>query len=154
MKQQTRTIRTERDKDSLIRFLSNSDTYPMMVTLAPGEEKRSVRQNKLGRLWCKEAGEQGDMTAEQYRGYCKLHFGVPIMRRDNDEFCEKYDRLIRHLPYEHKLELMQVPMDFPVTRIMGTSQKHEYLDAMWRHFTSLGFQLTDPAMLGIDSIRP
>jgi hypothetical protein len=115
------------------------------VSIAEYRNDRSVEQNKLQRLWLKEAQEQGDQTAEEYRGYCKLHFGVPIMRRDSEEFCEVYDRLIRPRPYEEKLELMMIPMDLPVTRIMDTKQKAEYLSMMCKHFAGeCGFRLTDP----------
>lgn len=113
-------------------------------------KKRSIEQNKLQRKWCAEAAAQGDMTAEEYRGYCKLHFGVPILRRDSDAFCEAYDRLIRPKDYEEKLLLMQEPFDLQVTRLMNTKQKTEYLDRVWQHFTGLGFRLTDPNLKGMD----
>ena len=76
---------------------------------------RSIEQNKLQRMWMNELEEQGDMRAEEYRGYCKLHFGIPILRAENEVFCEKYDRLIRPLDYEVKIEYMMAPFDFPVT---------------------------------------
>ena len=41
-----------------------------------------------------ELADQGDMTAEEYRGYCKLHFGVAIAK-ENDDWAEAYDRLIK-----------------------------------------------------------
>ena len=121
------------------------------VVVRKREKRRSWEQNKLQRRWCKEASEQGDMTAEEYRGFCKLHYGVPILRRDSEEFREVYDRLIRPRDYAEKLELMQEPIDFQVTRLMTTAQKAEYLDAMYQHFTGLGFQLTDPGMQGFDA---
>lgn len=120
-----------------------SSGYPCTVTIERGK-KRSVEQNRLQRLWLLEAQDQGDQTAEEYRAYCKLHFGVPILRAENYEFRGAYDRLIRPRPYEEKLELMMVPLDFPVTRLMTTKQKTEYLDAMYRHFLGLGFRMTEP----------
>ena len=117
---------------------------PYTVSITKGK-RRSIEQNRLQRLWLNEAAEQlKEDTAEGYRAYCKLHFGVPIMRGENDEFREVYDRLIRPRDYEEKIELMRVPMDLPVTRIMTTGQKKRYLDDMWHHFTELGVQLTDP----------
>lgn len=113
------------------------------------EPKRSLDQNRLQRLWCREAGKQGDMTAEEYRGQMKLHHGVPIMRRDSEEFAEKYDRLIKWRPYEEKLEFMQSPFDFPVTRGMNKQQKTEYLNAVYVDLTGRGFRLTDPGLKGI-----
>jgi hypothetical protein len=115
------------------------------VTLEEYSPTRSNEQNRLQRLWLIEAAGQGDMSAEEYRGYCKLHFGVPIVRRDVDVFREKYDRLIKPLPYETKIEYMMEPLDFPVTRIMTVKQKTEYLSEMCRHFVmNCGFTLTDP----------
>jgi hypothetical protein len=99
----------------------------------------------LQRLWCREAAEQlQDETAEQKRGYCKLHFGVPILRMEDEEFCEVYDRVIRPLLYEQKLALMMVPIDLPVTSRMKTRQKKDYLDAVYQHFTGQGVKLTEP----------
>lgn len=120
------------------------------VIVRKREKRRSWEQNKLQRKWCAEAAAQGDMTAEEYRGYCKLHFGVPILRRDSEDFREVYDRLIRPKDYEEKLLLMQEPFDLQVTRLMTAAQKREYLDLCWQHFTGLGFRLTDPNLKGMD----
>jgi hypothetical protein len=128
---------------SWVQQAPNDKTW--LITLEEYSATRSNEQNRLQRKWLKEAEQQGDRKAEEYRGYCKLHFGIPIMRRDSTEFCEKYDRLIRPRPYEEKLELMMVPMDFPVTRLMSVRQKTEYLSEMVKHFViDQGFQLTDP----------
>lgn len=113
--------------------------------------KRSVDQNKLQRKWLLEAEAQGDQTAEEYRGFCKLHFAVPMLRWELPEFKEKYDRIVKPLPYESKLELMQEPLDFPCTRLMSKDQKSRYLDAIFQHFTGLGMHLTDPKLKGINS---
>lgn len=109
---------------------------------------RSIPQNKLQRLWVKEAAAQGDCTAEEYRGYCKLHFGVPILRNEDEKFRKDYDRYIRHLPYETKLALMMIPFDVEVTRLMNTEQKKRYLDMVYTHFTGLGYKLTEPKKKG------
>lgn len=118
--------------------------FPLTVNVTAGK-KRSIEQNKLQRRWLNEAAEQlGDETAEDKRGYCKLHLAVPILRNENEEFRAAYDRVIRPLRYELKLEAMKVPLDFPVTRLMTTKQKKQYLDAMYQHFRSLGVMLTEP----------
>lgn len=96
-------------------------------------------------MWLNEAAEQlGDRTAEELRGMCKLQFGVPILRAENTRFCEAYDRLIKPLPYETKLEYMMDPLDFPVTRLMTTNQKTRYLEDVSRHFLEQGIVLTEP----------
>lgn len=119
-------------------------TLPFTVNLRKGAP-RSIEQNRLQRLWLKEAEDQGDMTAEEYRGYSKLHFGIVILHAEDEKFRATWNRLIRdRYSYEEKLELMQEPIDYPVTRLMTTKQKKRYLDAMYQHLLSLGFQLTEP----------
>ena len=138
----TDAIRTEYDKTMLIKRITNM-SIPFSVSTKKGAP-RSVESNRLQRGWLKEAGEQGDNTAEEYRGYCKLHFGVAIAKED-EEYSEKYNRLIRPMSYAAKLELMMVPMDFPVTRIFTTEQTSRYLNLIYTHLTGLGIQLTETA---------
>lgn len=124
---------------------SKLNIYPLELTIddAPSD-KRSLDQNRLQRLWLNELEQQGDMRAEDYRAYGKLHIGVPILRNESDDFKARYDSVVRHLPYETKLELMKVPFDFPVTRLMNKKQKTQFLDALYHHWTSQGFHLTRP----------
>ena len=95
-------------------------------------------------MWFKEAEEQGDMTAEEYRGLCKLQFGVPIMR-ESEFFREHYDKVVKGLDYEIKLGLMMEPIDLPVTRNMTSEQQARYLDQIQKYFrVECGFYLTEP----------
>lgn len=126
------------------RILKAVITKPLLVTVEFYKKNRSIEQNKLQRKWLGEAAEQlGEFTAEGYRGFSKLHFGVPIMHTGDEVFREAYDRLIAPMPYEMKIELMQLPFDFAVTRLMNAAQKSEYLNCMYEHFTGLGVQLTN-----------
>lgn len=140
-----RYIKTEQDKSALIAFIQNSKK-PITVTIEQGIiGRRSERQNKLQRLWVSELAAQGDMTAEEYRAFCKLNFGVPILRNEDERFREVYDGKIKNrYDYATKLEFMAEPHDFPVTRRMTVKQHRQYLDAIYVHFTGLGFYLTDP----------
>lgn len=139
----TRIIQSARDRDELIDLI-RSRKLPITVQITKGKS-RSIEQNRLQRLWLNEAAEQlQDESAEDKRAYCKLHFGVPLLRMENEEFREAYDRVIRPHRYEDKLLMMRVPLDFPVTRLMTSGQKKRYLDDMWVHFTGQGVQLTDP----------
>lgn len=139
----TRILRTGADRDLAIALLQ-SYKLPCTVNITKGQN-RSIEQNKLQRLWLKEASEQlGDHTPEELRAYCKLHLGVPILRGEDEDFCEAYDRIIRPHSYEDKLTMMALPLDFPVTRLMKTGQKCRYLDDVWDHFTGLGVVLTEP----------
>jgi len=139
----SRVLKTETDIDDLIALLRERK-LPVTVTIASGRHRTSL-QNRLQRKWCNEVAEQlEDVTPEYVRGYCKLTIGVPILRAENEAFCEKYDRLIKPFSYEQKLELMMEPMDFPVTRIMDTHQKTAYLDQVFKHWTEKGIVLTVP----------
>lgn len=120
------------------------------VIVRKREVKRSLDQNRLQRLWCKEAAAQGDMDAEEYRGYCKYHHGLYILCRDSEDYRRACKAVLGDLTYEQRLLLMQEPHDYPVTRGMSKTQKTEYLDRCYQHFTSLGFRLTDPGLKGLD----
>lgn len=138
----THAVRNHGDLTALLRLLQNRK-MPFTVSIAKGAP-RSSNQNRLQRLWLQELEEQGDQTAEEYRGYCKLHLGVPILRAENEEFRVAYDKIVRPLSYEDKLKIMMVPLDLPCTRIMSSEQKKRYLDSMYQHFVGLGFRLTEP----------
>jgi len=141
-----RIIESEYELKMLIRFIENQP-LPMTVNVSAGG-KRTIKQNKLNRLWMQEISDQlGDSTPEEIRGYCKLTIGVPILRAQNDHFCARYDEIVRPLPYEVKLAMMQEPLDFPITRLMTVKQQTEYLDGVHRHFSERGIVLTDPGDL-------
>ena len=141
-----RTLHTMRDVDAFAALLRHRK-LPVTVTVETGR-KRTTEQNALQRLWVNEAAEQlGDRTAENVRGWAKLHHGVPILRAENDDFRARYDEVFRPLSYETKLALMEEPFDFPVTRLMNVSQKVRYLDAMHRALSEMGVTLTDPDAL-------
>lgn len=142
----TRFLETEQDRRMLLRFIEGQP-LPLTVTLSKGG-RRTLKQNKLQRLWLNEISEQlGDQTPEEVRGYCKLTIGVPILRAEHDGFRERYDAIVEPLPYEQKIALMMEPLDFPVTRLMSTKQATSYLDGVHRHFSSRGIVLTDPGDL-------
>lgn len=139
----SRIVTSEHERRMFIKLVEGQK-MPFTASTVQGKS-RTWLQNKLQRKWCDEIAEQlGDRTTEEVRGYCKLTLGVPIRRRDDAEFCEIYDRIIKPLPYEAKLALMMLPIDFPVTRDMKTGQKTEYLDQVFRHFSEQGVILTIP----------
>jgi hypothetical protein len=140
----TRVVKSESDRSRLLKFISEHD-LPFTATIAKGKH-RTESQNRLQRKWMNEISEQlGDMTPEECRGYCKLTIGIPILRAENEAFCEKYDAIVKPLSYEQKLAVMMEPLDLPVTRIMTTGQKTRYLDGIYRHFFERGIALTLPA---------
>lgn len=140
----TRSVTNPYQLDQLITLLK-SRALPFTVSIAKGKA-RSTDQNRLQRLWCGQVAEQlGDVTPEWVRGYSKLHFGVPILRAEDETFAAAYDETVKPLPYETKLAVMCEPLDLPVTRRMTTNQKTRFLDAMRLHWMGQGVVLTEPA---------
>ncbi len=138
-----RVVRDEIDKKLLLKFLEGMKP-PYVVSIVKGKP-RTVKQNKLQWLLLSEIAEQlGDRTVEEVRGYCKLTLGVPILRAEDDTFRERYDAIVKPLPYEHKLLLMQEPISFPITSLMTTEQKTRYIDGIYQHFCEKGLVLTVP----------
>jgi len=139
----TQTIRSENDKYNLFDLINNMNP-PLTVKITEGID-RSLEQNRLQQKWHTEAAQQlKDESAEDKRAYCKLRFGVPIRRANDETFQAIYDRTIRPLTYEQKIECMKVPIDLPVTRDMKVKEMTEYLEAVYQHYTSLGVKLTEP----------
>lgn len=137
----SRTIRTGDDVVSFQAWLTNMP-FPYTVTVTKGV-KRSTDQNRLQRVWVNQIAaelDNGD-TAENVRGLTKLHVGVPIMRAASEAYQRDYDEIIRPLPYPAKLRLMQVPIDFPVTRDMTVPQKTQYLEGMQQFWAERGVVL-------------
>lgn len=125
-------------------FLSGLDpTKAWTITVGPYKADRSKAQNRLAFRWYKEIAEQKmDQTPEEWRAYCKLVKGVPILRSENEAFCEIYDRVIKPLGYEDKLALMSAPIDMPITSLMNVKQFSAFLEEVQRHFATEGVILT------------
>ena len=109
------------------------------------KHNRSEMQNRTVFMWYREiAKAKGDETATDVRAYCKLHYGVPILREDNDDFREDYDQIVSPLSYENKLKIMVEPLDLPVTRIMSVDQMQRYMEEVEKYGYSFGVELTIP----------
>jgi C-terminal processing protease CtpA/Prc len=119
---------------------------PITVTWTQGAP-RSTAQNRLVQRWFTDIATQlGDQTHEDVRAECKLRFGVPILRAENEAFRISYDRVIKALPYEQKLDAIKA-FDMPVTRLMTVKQMTAFMDEMQRHWSAQGVRLTDPEAL-------
>ena len=117
---------------------------PLTVTWVAGAS-RTNQQNRLVHRWFQDiANQTGDQLARDVKRFCKLHYGVPILRIEDDAFRAFYDSAILQLPYESKL----VAMDFlPVTSRMTVKQLTALMDQMQQHFLPQGIRLTDPEAL-------
>lgn len=142
----TRVIRSAEDAPKLAAFVGAQPRFPLTVTITQGEPRRNA-QNRLAQRWFADVARQlGDQSQDEVRAYCKLHFGVPILRAENEVFCAQYDRILKPLDYEAKLEAVRV-FDLPVTRLMTVKQMAAFMDEMTRHWSRLGVRLTDPTAL-------
>ena len=117
-----------------------------VVTIDEHIEDRSLAQNRLAFRWYNDAADQlKDGTASDKRAYCKLHFGVAILKdgtgKSAEKFRDVYDRIIRPLTYEQKLELMTEPINLPITSLMTVKQFTQSLDAVQQFFSSIGVVL-------------
>jgi len=94
---------------------------------------RSLDQNAISHAWYEQiAAELREDSALGVKNFCKLHFGVPILRAEDADFRDFYDAAIKpHLSYEQKVAAMAF---VPVTRLMTVKQLSAYLAAMQDHY--------------------
>lgn len=93
---------------------------------------RSVEQNAVLHGWFGQvARELREDDARGVKRFCKLHFGVPILRAEDEEFRAGYDQVIRPLAYEHKLVAMDI---LPVTSRMTTIQLERCMTDIQDHY--------------------
>lgn len=142
----TKVIREAGDIEGLSRLIAARGKFPMTVTIAQGAP-RSDNQNRLAQRWFTDISRQLEgQTHDEVRAFCKLTVGVPILRAENEAFKAQYDRVLKHLSYEEKLEAVRV-FDLPVTRLMTSKQMTAFMDAMQRYWAEKGVRLTDPEAL-------
>lgn len=141
----TKVIREPIHVEALASMLRDRK-LPITVTWTQGAS-RSASQNRLAQRWFTDIASQlGDQTHEDVRAECKMRFGVPILRAENEAFRVSYDRVLKALPYEEKLEAIK-SFDLPVTRLMTVKQMTAFMDEMQRHWTAQNVRLTDPEAL-------
>ena len=97
------------------------------------EKPRSLPQNALSHLWYEQISrELGEDSPEGVKAECKLRFGVPILRAQDDDFRTLYDGAIKgNLSYEQKLQIMRL---LPVTSLMNSAQLSQYLQDVQRSY--------------------
>lgn len=141
-----RVIKNSDDLTRLFAFLGDAQ-QPFTVSFVKGG-KRSNPANALTFKWYAEIAQQrGDTRASEVRAESKLRFGVPILRRDDAEFRDKYDASFKPLPYEMKLRAFEA-LEPEVTSKMTVPQMSEYMDNMSQYYRERGFFLSDPRDLG------
>lgn len=117
------------------------DRKYLTVSITHGKT-RSLDQNAISHAWYEQVSrELREDSPLGVKSFCKLHFGVPILRAEDDDFRAKYDKVVKPMAYEDKLILMEW---FPVTSLMTTPQLSQYLESVQRHYQRLGVWLEFP----------
>ena len=138
------TVKNREGLDQMLEMFKETDIeFPVRLTIDKRKKTRTLIQNNTANKWYRDVEKQGDMKAWEYKAYCKLHFGVPILRRDSVKYKEAYDTKVKTFPYETKLMFMAEPYSFPVTSMMNVAQHSEFLEMVERHFSQEGFELTE-----------
>jgi hypothetical protein len=130
--------------ESLQRFIGDirqrwNEHKFLRVNVKTGKD-RSLDQNAISHCWYEQVSrELREDTTLGVKRYCKLHFGVPILRAEDAEFRAFYDVAIKmHLTYEEKLQAMDL---VPVTSRMSVKQLSQYLEVMQAHYAGRGVAL-------------
>lgn len=145
------TLNNQQDLIALVDKLSQKGfiSFPVEVEIKD-ITRRSNPQNNIGHKIYERAGDYlygGD--ALRAKSESKLFFGVPILRRDSEDYQRVYDQNIRPLNYELKIFLMggdnssPNPSPMAITSIMTKKQKSEYIDRLFQHWTEQGVPLGD-----------
>lgn len=137
----TRAVKNPDDL-ALLKVYLDQRKRPFTVEVTDGRD-RSAEQNRLSHKWYKEIADQTGEVVEEVRARCKLEIGIPILREGSDAFRATYDRLIRPLDYQDKLDLIR-DTDMPVTRLMTVPQMSAYMDEVFRKHAAFGIELTIP----------
>lgn len=109
------------------------------LTIKRATKKRTLDQNGQLRVWYEQmAKELPEDNLQGWERYCKLHHGIPILRADDDQFRQFYDKALKGLDYEFKLKAMDYT---PVTRLMITEQFNRYFESLQDDFLKRGVSL-------------
>lgn len=120
----------------------------VVVSYRPGKD-RTLDQNALWFAMYQRIAQMTEIgDVEDARKYCKLHFGVPIMRKADEDFRHAWGVSFLLLTYETKLELMGPcalfgPDGFPVTRLFDRAQGIAYTDKIVSEFGAKGVVFDD-----------
>lgn len=124
------------------------DKHFVVVSLRPGKD-RTLDQNRLWFAMYKRIAEMTQIgDAGEARKYCKLHIGVQILLNEDAGFQAEWYRVMRHLPYETKLDMMGEchlfgPDGFPVTSLFNRAQGIAYTDRIVARFAPQGVYFSD-----------
>jgi hypothetical protein len=103
-------------------------SQPLTLEAELVSKARSVPQNSKAHVWYNQIDKQLNTPIGDTKCHCKLYYGVPILRAEDETFAQSYDALIKNrFTVEEKLELMRW---FPVTSLMSKAQKTRYMETI------------------------
>ena len=127
-----RTVFSPQGFQALLGELRTAFAEHGRLTVSWNADLRSLDQNAISHAWYEQlARELPEDDARGWKRMCKLHFGVPILRAEDEAFREFYDGALKRLTYEQKLAAMEY---VPVTSIMSKGQLSRYIADMARSF--------------------
>ena len=124
-----------------VELLNSGKAVDIIVQEHVEEKARSVPQNKLVYLAYDRIGKTlygGDEL--HARRECKLMIGCKILYRESEDFVKTFDKVIRPLPQEIRLEAMDL---ISVSSIMTVKQCKEYITDVLNQYTLRGVYFSD-----------
>lgn len=115
----------------------------VVVSLRPGKD-RTLDQNRLWYAFYKRISEMTQIgDPSDARRYCKLHHGTQILLNTDPDFQAAWYRVMRHLSYEEKLEMMGDcklfgPDGMPITSLFNRAQGIAYTERIIEDLTKNG----------------
>ena len=107
MSQISHTVDSEHSLVAFQQFAAKMYHEKKWTKWAPCFTKRSLDVNALSHIWYAEISNQlGEDTVAGVKDFCKLNFGVPILRQ-HEKFNNFYTAFFVHLTYEKQLAAMK-----------------------------------------------
>ena len=117
----------------IIELMNSGKTVDLIVQEHVDVKARSVPQNRLIYAIYKRIGDTlygGDEL--HARRECKLMIGCKILYLESDEFVKTFDKVIRPLPQETRLEAMDL---ISVSSIMAVKQCKQFITDCMNQYT-------------------
>jgi len=125
----------------VIALLNSGKSADIHIVEHSDEKPRSNPQNKLIYFAYERIGKtlygNDELLA---RRECKLMYGCRILYRESEKFRETFDKVIRPLPHETRLESMDL---ISVSSLMSVRQCKEYLTTILNQYTLKGVYFAD-----------
>lgn len=113
-------------------FAQRSKEIDWGVTLAPLDNSRSGKQNRLSHmLYSAISNQSKEYSSIQAKNHCKYHLGVPILIKDEGWATSYFKMLLANLVIEDRVKAME---HIALTSIMTVKQKARYLDNVYKYW--------------------